>query len=162
VKELKALRQKRKTKRNIVVPAGRDVHLKQFGIELMELEVRLAPGAATRCGVKVCCSDDGREETSLYYDAAERKLVCDTTRSGLAFGRKTVEGGPFVLAPGEPLKLRVFVDRSIVEVYANDRQAVARAVYPTLGGRGVKLFARGGDATVTSVTGWELMPSNAS
>ena len=162
VEELKTLRQERKTKRNIVVPTGRDIELKKFGKELLELEVVLAPGAATQCGVKVCCSDDGREETSLYYEATEHKLVCDTTRSGLGFGRKTVEGGPFALAHGELLTLRVFVDRSIVEVYANDRQAVARAIYPTLGGRGVKLFAHGSEVNAASVSAWELMPSNPS
>lgn len=162
VEELKTLRQKRKTKRNVVVPADREIELKKFGKELLELEITLAPGAATQCGVKVCCSDDGREETALYYDAAERKLVCDTTRAGLGFGRKTVEGGPFALAAGELLTLRVFVDRSIVEVYANDRQAVARAIYPTLGGCRVKLFARGSEVNVASVSAWELMPSNPS
>ena len=107
VKELKALRQKQKTKLNLIVPAGQDVDLKEFGKELLELEITLAPGAATQCGVKVCCSDDGREETSLSYDAAERRLACDSTRSGLGFGRKTVEGGPFILAPAKPLMLRV-------------------------------------------------------
>ena len=56
--------------------------------------------------------------------------------------------------------LRVFVDKSIVEVFANDRQAVARRVYPKLGGLGVKLFAKGGDVKVLSVKAWELMPSN--
>jgi beta-fructofuranosidase len=54
----------------------------------------------------------------------------------------------------------VFVDRSIVEVYANDRQAVARRIYPTLGGTGVKIFAKGGDIEVLSAKAWELMPSN--
>ena len=48
--------------------------------------------------------------------------------------------------PSEPLRLRVFVDKSVVEVYANDRQAICRRVYP---GRpdslGVALFARGGE-----------------
>jgi beta-fructofuranosidase len=52
------------------------------------------------------------------------------------------------------------VDRSIVEVYANDRQAIARRIYPVLGGTGVRLFGRGGDAKVISARAWELMPSN--
>ncbi|MEI6219022.1 MAG: glycoside hydrolase family 32 protein, partial [bacterium] len=160
VDELKMLRQKRRTKRNIVVPANGEIELKQFGKELLELEIKLVPGAATQCGVKVCCSADGQEETSLFYDADGGKLVCDATRASIKIGRRTLESGPFTLAAGELLTLRVFVDRSIVEVYANDRQAIARAIYPSLGGRGVKLFARGGEANVASVSVWELMPSN--
>lgn len=158
--ELAALRQRRKTRRNIAIPAGRDIELKGFGRELLELDIAMTPGSAAQCGVKVCCCEDGREETALFYDAVEGKLKCDTTRSSVGFGRKAVEGGPFALGDGETLRLRVFVDRSIVEVYANDRQAVARAIYPTLGGRGVRLFARGGDAAVSAVSAWELMPSN--
>jgi beta-fructofuranosidase len=162
VEELKMLRQKRKTKRNIVVPANGEIELKEFGKELLELEITLTPGTATQCGVKVCCSADGQEETSLYYDATGHNLVCDATKASLTIGRRTLEAGPFSLADGELLTLRIFVDRSIVEVYANNRQAIARAIYPTLGGREVKLFARGGEVQVAAISAWELMPSNPS
>jgi len=56
--------------------------------------------------------------------------------------------------------LRIFVDKSIVEVFANDRQAIARSVYPRLGGTGIKLFAKGGAVKIPSVKAWEIMPSN--
>ena len=36
---------------------------------------------------------------------------------------------PFRLAEGEELRLDIFIDRSVVEVYANDRQAICRRVY---------------------------------
>lgn len=84
----------------------------------------------------------------------------NTRKSGLNFGRKMVESAPFSLKKGELLKLRVFVDKSIVEVYANNRQAIARSVYPTLGGIGVELFSKGNDVKVLSVKRWEMMPSN--
>lgn len=160
VKELAALRQKRKTRRDLAVPADGEAELKGFGKELLELEITLEPGAAAQCGVKVCCSEDGREETVIFYDAARQKLTFDTTRSSVGFGRKAVESAPLALGADEPLRLRIYVDRSIVEVFANDRQAIARSVYPTLGGRGVRLFARGADVAVPSVSAWELMPSN--
>ena len=55
----------------------------------------------------------------------------------------------------------MFVDKSVVEVYANDRQAICRRVYP---GRndslGVVLFANNGQANFSSVKAWEMMPSN--
>ena len=38
--------------------------------------------------------------------------------------------------------------------------ALARAVYPTLGGRGARVFAEGGEARVASAHAWERMPSN--
>jgi beta-fructofuranosidase len=72
-----------------------------------------------------------------------------------------VERAPFALRFGEPLRLRVFVDRSVVEIYANDRHAICRRVFP---GRpdslGVSLFAAGGKARFQNARAWEMSPSN--
>ena len=160
VEELALLRQRHRSRGSFTVGDGQEIELEDFGRELMELEITMEAGSAKRCGVRVCCSEDGREQTTLLYDAEAGELQCDTTRSSLGFGRKVVEAGPLELPAGEPLRLRIFVDRSIVEVYANERQALARAVYPTLGGRGVRVFAEGGEARVASANAWELMPSN--
>ena len=125
-----------------------------------ELALEIEVGTAQRCGLKVRASSDGEEETLLYYDADKKELVFDSTRSGRE-GRKVVERAPFALKPGEPLKLRVFVDKSVVEIFANDRQAIGRRVYPARpDSLGVVLFALGGPARVTALTAWNLMPSN--
>ena len=116
---------------------------------------------AKRCGVKVCCSPGGEEQTMVYYDAPEQKLKVDTTKSSLADGPKTVEAGPFELEPGERLKFRVFVDKSVIDVFANGRQAVMRRVYPWRADSvGVWLFSHGGPARVATFKAWEMMPSD--
>jgi beta-fructofuranosidase len=75
--------------------------------------------------------------------------------------QRRVEAAPFELKPGEPLKLRVFVDKSVVEVFANDRQAIARHIYPARADSvGVRLFSNGSAAKVPTVEAWEMMPSN--
>ena len=67
------------------------------------------------------------------------------------------ETGPVMLEPGEPLKLHVFVDKSIVEVFVNDKQCLAMRVYP---GRedsvGVSLRAQGRDAALKSLDTWQM------
>jgi beta-fructofuranosidase len=53
------------------------------------------------------------------------------------------------------------VDRSVVEVFANDRQAVMRRIYPTRSdSTGVRLFSRGGGARVRRLRAWDMSPSN--
>ena len=80
----------------------------------------------------------------------------------LGEGPKSVEAGPFELQPGEPLRLRVFVDKSVVEVFANDRQAVMRRIYPTRADSlGVVLFSRSGAAAVKRVEAWDMAAANA-
>ena len=92
----------------------------------------------------------------------ERRLCIDTTRASLGEGIKGIEGGPLDLAPGEALQLHIFVDRSVVEVFANDRQAAVRYIYPTLAdSRAVVLFAHGGDTQVVAATVWDMAPANA-
>jgi beta-fructofuranosidase len=127
----------------------------------LELEIEMLPDGADHFGIKVCCSPDGREQTAIFYDGADKKLKVDTTRSSLGEGVKIVESGPFELKPGEPLKLQVFVDKSIVEVFANHRQAVTRHIYPTLkDSRNILLFNHNGTVKVSYIKAWDMAASN--
>ena len=67
------------------------------------------------------------------------------------------EVGQVVIEEGEPVELRVFIDRSVVEVFANGRQCLAVRVYP---GRedstGVSLCSRGGDAELIALDAWQM------
>jgi beta-fructofuranosidase len=160
VEELKQLRINPKSKSSLTVKNNTALALNDMATGLMELELTIIPGNATQTGITIGASDDGREKTVIYYDNTDKKLKIDTRNSSLGIGRKTVESAPFELIKGEPLVLRVFVDKSIVEVFANDRQAIARSIYPTLNGQGLSVFANGGDARIKSIKVWELSPSN--
>ncbi|MFT7033814.1 MAG: beta-fructofuranosidase [Cyclobacteriaceae bacterium] len=160
IKELEQLRLNEQSQSNVAVKSGSEVSLNKFSHELMELEVTIDPNEADQFGVKVGVSENGEEETIVYYDRQDKKLKVDTRKSGLTFGRKIIEEAPLELKKGEPLTLRIFIDRSIIEVYANNRQAIARRIYPTLGGRGISAFSKGGKVVFKTVKSWEMMPSN--
>lgn len=160
IKELENLRGRLLQKNNLRLTDGNEISLQDIGSDLMELEIIVQLDGAAKAGVIVAASDDGREQTKIYYDAPEKKLIFDAERSSIDLGRKNIEAAPLELKKGELLVLRVFVDKGIIEVFANDRQAIGRAVYPRLGGKGIKLFADGGAAKVLSVKTWELVPSN--
>ncbi len=160
VKELEQLRLNEKIISNLTVSPGSDVKLNELTYDLMEVEVTLVPDNASQFGLKVCVSEDGREETVIYYDQTDHKLKVDLRKSGLGYGPEIVEEAPLKLDENEPFVLRIFIDRSVVEVFANDRQAISRRIYPTLGGRGVSLFSHGGEVTVKEMKIWEMAPSN--
>lgn len=67
------------------------------------------------------------------------------------------ETASLFVAENEPLKLRVFIDRSIVEVFANGRQCVAVRVYP---GRadsvGVSLRSQGRETVLNALDAWQM------
>jgi sucrose-6-phosphate hydrolase SacC (GH32 family) len=159
--EIERLRYNGRRLSRLSVPADADLPLETIRGNSLELRLAFGTSSARQFGVKVCCSPGGEEQTLVYYDAADQRLKVDTTRSSLLEGPRTVEAAPFTLAEGEPLELRVFVDKSVLEVFANGRQAVTRRMYPSRAdSRGVRLFSTGASSTVTALEAWELMPSN--
>ncbi|MCY3969671.1 MAG: glycoside hydrolase family 32 protein [Acidobacteria bacterium] len=145
----------------LTVESGTEVALDGVAGNSIELQVEMESAEASRFGVKVRASPDGEEETSILYDAEEKLLKVDTRRSGPDDTPQAVEAAPFELKPGKRLKLRVFVDKSVVEVFANSRQAIARRIYPSRRDSiGVRVFSAGGDTRVHSLKAWKITPSN--
>ncbi len=79
-------------------------------------------------------------------------------------GAKTIKLGatiaPFELKPGEDIALRIFIDRRIVEVFANDRQAIFKQHAYEPGETGVGLFCEGGPMEVKEIKAWKMAASN--
>ena len=158
--ELERLRYHPKEFADLALDDGGTAPLSGINGESCEVSLRIEPGSAQQVGLRVRTSPDGSETTLLYYDVAARRLKFDATRSGKR-GRPIVEQAPLALAAGEALELRVFIDRSVVEVFANDRQAITRRVFPEGDASDlVALWCRGGRAAFSAIRTWEMMPSN--
>ena len=93
------------------------------------------------------------------HAATDSLITIDSSYSSLLPDvlSRAPETGPVFLDPDELLQLRVFVDRSVVEVFVNGKQCVAMRVYP---GRedsvGVSLRAQGRDAVLKSLDAWQM------
>ncbi|MBQ9813704.1 MAG: GH32 C-terminal domain-containing protein [Thermoguttaceae bacterium] len=165
VPELEALRMREQTFENAGVPANGTTRLSGFPGDSFELELQLSASElakAKRFGVEVRVDENSGEKTTLFYDADAKELVFDSRSSG-KIGRPALERAPLELGDGEDLALRVFVDKTVVEIYANDKQAICRRVYPSdpNAALGVSLWNGGSaDATAKSVRVWELAESN--
>jgi len=159
--EIESLRYGGVKKEPFTVHSDTELAVEDVAGNSLELIIEMESDEASEYGVKVCVSPDGEEETSIFYDAEEKMLKVDTRKSGPDDTPKTVEAGPFELKDGERLKLRVFVDKSVVEVFANSRQAVMRRIYPSRPDSvGVSLFSTGGATKVHALDAWNISPSN--
>ena len=159
--EIETLRYDAFKKEDFDLQNGEDLVVEEIAGNSIELIIDVETSEDTSFGVKVCASPGGEEETYVYYDAAEGAVKIDTRLSGPEDTPKTVEAGPFELKDGERLKLRVFVDKSVVEVFANSRQAVMRRIYPSRPDSvGVSLFSKGGTTQVHKLEAWKISPSN--
>ncbi|MTT33320.1 sucrose-6-phosphate hydrolase [Terrilactibacillus sp. BCM23-1] len=151
VEELKQLRKKEHTllvDKLIEEPLSFDVT-----DDLLEIEVAFDLEATTAgsFGLKVRCGQT--EETVISYDVNENKLSLDRSKSG-----KGVSGVRRVKLPEKNhLSLRIYLDRSSIEVFANEGIATLTSrIYPVEQNQGLSLFQSDGKVKVTHLKAWEL------
>ncbi|GIV80155.1 MAG: hypothetical protein KatS3mg050_4549 [Litorilinea sp.] len=131
--------------------------------DTQEILLTLQPGNATRFGVDVRRSQDGREFTRFGFEASSTDRTVtgtfsvDRTWSSLdPDPRKGIHSGPLTLNDDGSFTLHVYVDRSMVEAYANGRKSITTRIYPTLADAvGVHIWANG-TVTVTNLSVWNL------
>lgn len=127
--------------------------LSRWDSEELNLELSWEWLTGQKVGFKILQSPDKNEETLLYYDTDTKKLVIDRSQSSLNPNvNKDKKEMPLELKPYQPLKLRIFLDGSVVEVFANDRFAMASRIYPTSNeANGIEFFTNKGTASLSRI-----------
>ena len=112
---------------------------------------------AGKLGVRVCLNEN--EFAEVYYDAENGVIVFDSSTTADKYDTGKLEHAPFKLKDGEAFNLTVYVDRSMVEVFANDRQAVTRRIFAN-GKNEPKLEVINTTSTTPKLTAWNMMETN--
>lgn len=153
LRELEALRKER----HAMTPFTLKNQRRRLGINAVQAEITIVldreKSQAERYGIEIGVSDDGRYATRLYVDSQALRLVLDRSQSGLgAGGYRSV-----ALPMSERLELRLFIDRSSVEVFVNQGEAcLTSRIYPPTEGRGIVVYAENGAAHFLSLTHWHM------
>lgn len=158
VPELQTLRGQHKSYADLVVtPESREVALGVRGNSL-EIIAEIDPRDAHSVGFKLSCSPNGEEQTLVYYDQAQVSVVVDRERSSLS--REThcdVRTTSLRLMHGECLKVHIFLDHSVLEVFVNDTTYMSSRIYPTRNdSTRLGIFAIGGSAIFRRIDVWEM------
>lgn len=122
----------------------------------LEIEIEIVPGTEGQAGVRVLMSKD--EATAIGYDALKHELFVDRTHSGnIGFHPAFASVESVKLNPVEGrIKLHLFIDQSIVEVFANDgEQAISELIFPLGNEARVETFATDGNSS-TILNAWEM------
>lgn len=89
----------------------------------------------------------------IYVDSQSCRVVLE--RNYPEFGLSGYRSIP--LPPGEILSLRIFIDRSSLEVFINAGEyTLSSRIYPETDDRALVLFSQNGDARVNKANSWEL------
>jgi fructan beta-fructosidase len=157
VRELEGLRREKLRVVNASVEkVNQKIRESGMKAEVYEFEADLRPGQGEDIGFRLRKNKDA--ETLVGFDALHRELYVDRTRSGeVSFSNDFPGRHSAQLEPNASINLRVFVDRSSVEVFANDGERVlSERIYPPPGSDGIELYAHGAGGRVVSLTIWEL------
>jgi beta-fructofuranosidase len=152
--ELARLRRRHQRWENVLLAKDAPVTLTALPSDTLELCVEFELGGAREIGLMLHGVFHGHRQMALSYDHEAGRLSC------------AERSGSFRVLPGEGcLRLRIFLDRSVMEVYANGRLALTVAsdrlglegegLAPE-GERSAALFARGGRARAAAVDVWEM------
>jgi beta-fructofuranosidase len=172
VAALATLRQNQRSVGERSLSAGQELVVPDISGNAIELVAEIDPRDAQEVRLTVLRSPGREEYTDIRFrrrghvttDATGRPvtrdaLILDSSRASLHddVQARPPEVAPFDLPAGELLQLRVFVDHSIVEVFAGGRQCVALRVYPQRpDSLGVSLTAQHGDAVLRRVDAWQM------
>lgn len=175
--DIESLRRDHKYVGGTTLPANEEVVLNNIMGNAMELSLEIDPKNASMIELNVLRSPDKEEVTRIMFfknrgyrhrefgrtGQFRRKtnsvISIDSSRSSILPDVKcrAPETAQLYMTKEEPLKLRVFVDKSVVEVFVNGKQCVAQRVYP---GRndsvGVSLRAQGRTAELKSLDAWQM------
>ncbi|CAI0746211.1 glycoside hydrolase family 32 protein [Serratia entomophila] len=144
-RELTALRREHRT----LIPLKLRNQRRPLAEALQELQITLdlAGSDAERYGVAIGGA------ARLYVDNQAHRLVLErfSEEPGLCGCRSVA------LPAGERLPLRLFIDRSSLEVFVNQGEAcLTSRIYPADGRCDLSLFAEGGQAQFGDMEGWRL------
>jgi beta-fructofuranosidase len=157
VPELAALRGERRRWKNVALAPGAPVVLDEAAGDCLEIRATFGPSAAV-VGLALRRTPDGAEETIVRYDRGRSLLALDCARSSLDVAvDRALDGAALALAPDKPLNLRIFLDRSVIEVFANGRLAITDRIYPSRDDAlGVAAFADGAAARLGALEAWGM------
>jgi len=139
--ELRKLRGKQFSKTGLRLNNTTNVLTEVTG-DTLEIIAEFEPGAAKAYGLRL---------RRPGVDPKEITIMCEGGQIDVA-GVKV----PATLDDKNRLKLHIYLDKSVMEVFADDRSCCTRVLDPTPEISGVELFAVGGEATARSFQSWPL------
>lgn len=173
--DYQSLRYDHEKVRNLNLPANKEIvfdNVKGNTIEIIaEIDVKNSPMVE----LNVLRSPDKEEYTSIkfYRDRGIDLARTNPKLKGQKWSLVSIETGyssilpdvlsrtpetlPVYLKEGEKLKLHLFIDKSVVEIFVNEKQVLATRVYPGLTeSLGVSLRAQGSEAALLSLDAWQM------
>ena len=155
--EMRRLRQATLFHSEVSVADGRPHSLDDIQGDRLEIACEVTAAQCEALGIQFRRSPSGEQFTELVYHYTRGALrLCreqSTDTDEVTVDPCECE---FALAPGEALNLTIYLDNSVIEIYANDRLSMTSRIYPTRAdAQGLQLNCVGGGAKA-QVSVWQM------
>jgi beta-fructofuranosidase len=178
--DIESLRYAGREAGSMTLPANQEVVLENIKGNAMEIIAEIDPRNAPMVEMNVLRSDNREEFTRIAFfrergmhqgrnytrprpadwrSVKSSLISIESSYSSVLpdVRSRAPETAPVLIGPDETLKLRIFIDKSVVEVFVNGRQCVAVRVYPGLAtSTGVSLRSQGSESELLSLKAWQM------
>ena len=139
---------------SIALQEGQIHALENVSGTCLHLHVTFRRGDSHAVSLLVRRAPDGQEQTAIRYEWETGRLVLDRSRSSLdSQVKRDVLQETYFPPTEDAIQLDVFLDRSVLEVFIDDRSAFAARIYPTLSSsEGMALECMGSNARAEDIT----------
>jgi beta-fructofuranosidase len=163
--DIESLRYDHQRISNLTIPANEEMVLKGIKGNTMEIMVEIETDGEQMVEMNLLRAPDKREYTRILYQ--ERVGINRSNAITLDASMSSIAGDVSIRPPettsihkeaGETLKLRIFIDKSSIEVFANGEKYLANRVYPSLEESvGISFVSRGKPCVIKSLDAWQMM-----
>lgn len=178
--DIESLRFNQKSINNLEIPPNEEIVLDNIFGNALEIKTEINISQSKMFELKVLRSDNCEEFTkiSIYrnrgfrdwekyegwdikkrLNASDTIVSLDTSRSSLDSDvlSRPPESAPLYIEKNENIKLRIFIDKSVVEIFVNDKQCLATRVYPSRkDSLGVSVLSQGEKSKVISMDAYSM------
>lgn len=156
VEQIKQLRSAVRSWKNINV---KNIHLLPVRGHALETEIVFTPSSGSIAGVRLAKGNDHYIE--IGYDRENQNLYIDRSKAGdTSFHKSFAKLSRFeksVKSKNGDIKLRIFFDKSLVEVFANDGEAVMTLqLFPNEKDNAIELFSNGKNVLFETINCWQI------
>jgi sucrose-6-phosphate hydrolase SacC (GH32 family) len=144
LRELESLRYNGSSLENVTVKEGQSLLLDKVKGDAVELQVKFKAPLPAEFGINMLGDNSGNDELSITYGAGQNELTIAKIKP------------PFELKDGEDLTLRIFIDKNLVEVFANDRQAAVVSHAAIRENPNIRIFTKDMDLIVNEIQAWNM------
>lgn len=124
-----------------------------------EMECTIESGASSVSGIRLASGTNNYFE--LGYDATKQVFYIDRSNSGnIGFNenfKKFLHSEKAISLKNKKIRVHIYFDNSIVEIFVNDGEAVFTAqIFPEENNTAIELFSTGGKSQFSGINFWEM------